>query len=1016
MEPSSDATVVGAHDVAVISALPTSPTEAQPHTVGLAPLQQLSDPSSSSRVFTASSSSRPKSAGKRPTSAVSKRPVEAAKYDANSASFLQPLSSEMMDAPLLMAGQTRSTFDLSMPAWERKIPEYNSMRDPHMKYTYPAAGTGTVRDHRQALRLAAKQQRKAMLQRRERAYDKTMREAQARRAEALTEQLEHERWLPNGTWLPARMPPHVGPAPHLGPPHAASGADGAAAAVISGLARGSPRTRDAVISQIALAPSGRAPQRQPASPVQRSSARASPVAQPTYDTGYAASLNAAAVIASTAPHKKQPMAPAAGRGPGASSGAGGASGRGGALPNDSSVFGSPFVQRVVSLLEKAQGDGDARDQSVGTRRRERRVFETVASYKNPSHSSPEGVRNVPHAGKGKGGGRGGGGRGGGGRGGKRGQPMMLKSGTEDPTAEQPGWWDSQDVQSYLREKPGVGTKGVGVDELCALLDAELAALDKLLEDGGEAYMEELANAMASGDGEAPEADAITLTLAEAHETRGLLVWMRANMEIVQSIEAETPPPRASPPATEDTEEEAGLAVDVSAMATAAAEALEPEAIETAARAAAVVGSLELATTPSESGVPAVLSGMPAVSKPAGAGVDGALVPGERVLLGPLQIAAHACLAEMEQAAAADAEAFRATDFQRVAIDACRRAIGALDQQPFPAGSAEAATQAYALAGESDSLCASLRARIRTLGAACGLPATSIDPCIRDAEAAATAETDAEVAISQAVMATSKMVNAGGGGGGVVLGTHVVGAGCAQLAWLLIAIRRHAQRTRSVQMAIGQRELLVKHLRMACARLAPLHARQRLRSKLDAGSGAAASSMKTTAAVVTSLEAEIVSTVALLRQATVRVTEAVLAWRGGITFPAPFPAPLPPQRDVAEALLEEEGAEPPVPVNYVARMATDLDDITTLSAEMPGVLREAPSRLNRRRLWRARQLIDLELQTEQRAARQAAGGALMLRWKALPTSELRKVGDGVSPCLFDVAAPDDDELIQQLRAA
>ena len=53
------------------------------------------------------------------------------------------------------------------------------------------------------------------------------------------------------------------------------------------------------------------------------------------------------------------------------------------------------------------------------------------------------------------------------------------------------------------------------------------------------------------------------------------------------------------------------------------------------------------------------------------------------------------------------------------------------------------------------------------------------------------------------------------------------------------------------------------------------------------------------------------------------------------------------------------------------MATDLDGLAEISGRMPSVLHEAPSRLDRKRLWRARQAIDLEALTEQRAQRQAA---------------------------------------------
>ena len=84
--------------------------------------------------------------------------------------------------------------------------------------------------------------------------------------------------------------------------------------------------------------------------------------------------------------------------------------------------------------------------------------------------------------------------------------------------------------------------------------------------------------------------------------------------------------------------------------------------------------------------------------------------------------------------------------------------------------------------------------------------------------------------------------------------------------------------------------------------------------------------------------------------------------------------------------------------------------------------EAPSRLDRRRLWRARQAIDLEPLTEQRAARHE--GDAGLRWKPVPASELRTVGAGGGGSsmasmavtgLFDVSAASDADLLGDLAA-
>ena len=154
--------------------------------------------------------------------------------------------------------------------------------------------------------------------------------------------------------------------------------------------------------------------------------------------------------------------------------------------------------------------------------------------------------------------------------------------------------------------------------------------------------------------------------------------------------------------------------------------------------------------------------------------------------------------------------------------------------------------------------------------------------------------------------------------------------------------------------------------------------------------------------------EIASTVSLLRQATVRVVEAIVAWRGGLTSQAPFRAALD-----ADGAGGVGGSTP----NYMRHMATDLDGMTDLSAEMPAVLHEVPSRLDRRRLWRVRQAIDLEPQTEQRAALAAAGGAAVLRWQPVSSLELFKVAENKgTPCLFTVTADDDAELLAALHMA
>ena len=152
------------------------------------------------------------------------------------------------------------------------------------------------------------------------------------------------------------------------------------------------------------------------------------------------------------------------------------------------------------------------------------------------------------------------------------------------------------------------------------------------------------------------------------------------------------------------------------------------------------------------------------------------------------------------------------------------------------------------------------------------------------------------------------------------------------------------------------------------------------------------------------------------------------------------------------------AQPTTP-NYLRHMATDLDGLAEISSRMPSVLHEAPARLDRRRLWRARQAIDLEPITELRARQQhtpsdaaaefeeaapsegstaptPTAPLASLRWRPLQPSDLSKVvsvekgaaaggetqGSGLSPaaaaqlpCLLDVAAPksSDEELLRDL---
>ena len=388
-----------------------------------------------------------------------------------------------------------------------------------------------------------------------------------------------------------------------------------------------------------------------------------------------------------------------------------------------------------------------------------------------------------------------------------------------------------------------------------------------------------------------------------------------------------------------------------------------------------------------------------------------LVPDMGTRLDPLGVAAHACLAEMEQAAA-DAEALRSSDL----VQAWTR--DGRSTAPSARADPTAARRAAAQLEEAADVAASyLKSRIRPLWAACAVP-DGLEAMLSRAAEAAKELANAEILMARA--AGSEM--SGVGGGGVILqGAKVIGGECAQLASLLAALRRHAHRLRSAHAAVAQREQLVAHLRSACSRLAPMHAANATRHKLERPGAPKLDEM------IASVEAEIVSTVVLLRQATVRVVEAILAWRGGLTAPAPFPARLastarlghtasghemaeswfassagaplsagalrsrataaaaaqPPQSvaggdgiaahpggqctaAAAAATVPCCRAQPTTP-NYLRHMATDLDGLAEISSRMPSVYTSPPhastDEPGRRRA------VDLEPITELRARQQ-----------------------------------------------
>ena len=72
-------------------------------------------------------------------------------------------------------------------------------------------------------------------------------------------------------------------------------------------------------------------------------------------------------------------------------------------------------------------------------------------------------------------------------------------------------------------------------------------------------------------------------------------------------------------------------------------------------------------------------------------------------------------------------------------------------------------------------------------------------------------------------------------------------------------------------------------------------------------------------------------------------------------------------------------------NYMRQMATDLDGLADESPEIRRLLNSAPSRLDSRRLWRARQTIGLEPHAELRF--ELAGAQAALDWKPISATVL-----------------------------
>ena len=121
------------------------------------------------------------------------------------------------------------------------------MRDPHCTRNVKAA---ILKAQRLQLKSAAAQQRREMTLRRTREYTKSMRAAATKSAIAALEHSEEGKWLPAGRWLPLSTPSTLDHS-HTRPPSAHAG-PGDVPALLSGLARGSPRARTAILNQIAI--------------------------------------------------------------------------------------------------------------------------------------------------------------------------------------------------------------------------------------------------------------------------------------------------------------------------------------------------------------------------------------------------------------------------------------------------------------------------------------------------------------------------------------------------------------------------------------------------------------------------------------------------------------------------------------------------------------------------------------------------------------------------------------------
>lgn len=267
-------------------------------------------------------------------------------------------------------------FILSTPLDEQRLPQYDAQADPHCSVRYrPNGGEANMRAQRAAVRAAAARQRKGLLKSRYETYDRHMALAQMRAAEALEDARRRdplaEAAARVGKWLPATAPP-VGEhglyhnetrPPALGPGRVGAGRSGHDRGGYDRGGYGRPH------SATSMPPRG-GRRHDPGAVARAPRGLLAQVAM-LPDAAWHAAQHAAAAVPASPQMPGSPMASAGFHGPGGANAKGGGGGHGGqgqggysaaryggggggqsgVPPNDSAVFGTPFVRRMVGLFE-----------------------------------------------------------------------------------------------------------------------------------------------------------------------------------------------------------------------------------------------------------------------------------------------------------------------------------------------------------------------------------------------------------------------------------------------------------------------------------------------------------------------------------------------------------------------------------------------------------------------------------------------------------------------------------------